>query len=412
LVLSASLAYGCGSDDGADSKLPQLPFEHPASDGGELDGSVSKDAGADATKPITKRDGSAQGDSGDPLTDDNACAATSVAAQQVVVTEQVPVTTTIETPAPVALYIMFDNSMSMGGPPWGAANIWPAAVSAIKSFVNDTSSAGIDVALQYFPSGGQCGGAGYNTPAVALGRLPARAAGIASSLDNHSANGLSTPTEGALRGATQFCTTFQAAHSDEKCIAVLVTDGEPNGCDGNADHLATIASDAFAAGVRTFTVGLNGADFTLLDKIAKAGGAADCDPNSARFSCDVSASADKLSEALGKIRESVKTTVTHTETVTKTETHPLDCTWVMPTPTGSDALDKDRVNVTLSGQQTLALGRVPTVDKCQDGAWYYDNNDAPTQINACPTTCDAIKAGTYTDVKILLGCESKYIMVY
>jgi hypothetical protein len=102
---------------------------------------------------------------------------------------------------------------------------------------------------------------------------------------------------------------------------------------------------------------------------------------------------------------------THTELVTKTQQRPLACHWRMPAPASGETLDKDRVNVTLSGSQSLPLGRVPGADKCQDGAWYYDDNAAPTELVACPSACAAIEAGTYTDVKILLGCETKILTI-
>ncbi|HEX5660838.1 MAG TPA: vWA domain-containing protein [Polyangiales bacterium] len=408
LVLTASLACGCGSDGGGANQGPDLPLE--LGDAGESADAASVDADGkvdDAgSKPVVRHDASATTDGA--LTEDNACAATTVAAEKVVVTEEVQVEVVTETPAPVALYVMFDRSQSMG-------SLWTPARTAIKSFVNDSGSAGIDVALQYFPiSGGECGGGGYSTPSVALGRLPARAAGIASSLDGQSASGFGTPMEGALKGATAFCKTFQAAHADEKCIAVLVTDGRPQiSCEQDDDAIVAIAKDAWdKSGVRTFAVGLQGADFTLLDRIAKAGNAADCDTTKNAWACDVSGGADKLSVALGKIRDSVKTVTTKTELVTKTTERPLECQWVMPTPAAGETLDKERVNVTLNGSAgSLPLGRVPSADKCQDAAWYFDNNDAPTQIVACPSTCDAIKATTYSDVKILLGCETKYLVV-
>jgi hypothetical protein len=408
LLFAASLS-ACGSDGTGVNELPQLPFESDGPDGA-LRGDASTE-GSDASKPVVRRDAST--DAGNGLTDENACGATSVAAEQVVVTEEVQVEVVTEKPAPVALYVMFDRSQSMGSIPFFGNNLWPSAVSALKSFVQDDSSKGIDVALQYFPvSGAECGGSGYSSPAVAMGRLPMHASAIANSLDRNGPEGLSTPTEGALRGVTSYCTSFQSTHPDEKCVAVLVTDGEPNGCDSNSTNLADVAKVAWKThGVRTFAVGLKGADFALLDKIAMAGGAADCDASSSRFACDVSGGADKLSEALNKIRDSVKSVTTHKELVTKTEQRPLECHWQMPVPKAGETLDKGRVNVTLGGSSTLPLGRVSSLAQCQADAWYYDDNDAPTQIIACPAACDAIKAGTYTDVKILLGCETKYLIV-
>lgn len=102
---------------------------------------------------------------------------------------------------------------------------------------------------------------------------------------------------------------------------------------------------------------------------------------------------------------------THTELQTRTQSRPLECEWVMPTPAAGMTLDKERVNVTLGGATTLPLGRVLGADQCQPGAWHFDVADAPTRIVACPATCDAIKAGTYTDVKILLGCDTNFLVI-
>jgi hypothetical protein len=102
-----------------------------------------------------------------------------VAAQEVVVDEEVEVKTDVVTNKPVALYIMFDRSQSMRGDK-STPEKWTPAVNAIKAFVDSDKSKDLDVALQYFPlSGGKCSdGTGYKTPAVAMGRLPAHAQDI------------------------------------------------------------------------------------------------------------------------------------------------------------------------------------------------------------------------------------------
>ncbi|MET0342549.1 MAG: vWA domain-containing protein, partial [Polyangiales bacterium] len=286
----------------------------------------------------------------------------------------------------------------------------------------DTKSSGMDIALGYFPGNGQCSnGSGYDTPAVAMGRLPGNAAKIAASLDDNGPDGTGTPIEGALRGAIAFCKKFQTQNPTEKCVAVLVTDGRPEyaaGCSENATDLANIAKAAFEGtnSVRTFAVGLAGADFSLLDKIAQAGGAADCDTTTARFSCDVSSGADKLNVALGKVRDTVTETKTEyqtvLQTVTKTEQRPLACTWAMPEPAAGVAVDKSKVNVTVGGNGlSLPLGKVPAVSSCRAGGWYFDNPSDPKQIVACPETCDAITAAKATDVQIQLGCETSVLVI-
>ena len=376
------------------------------------------------------------------------CGASSFEAEQVVVdtivevpheiTEEITedvtedVTEEVETIKPTVLYVMFDQSLSMeGGFQYGTnygAHKWTPAVDALKGFVDDADSAGLGMALQYFPSDGgsfTCAGGGYNSASVAAGWLPARAAAIKTSLGQHGPTGLSTPIEGALRGATQYCKKYQTDHPSEQCIAVLVTDGAPNGCETNTDKLAKIAEDAHVIDkVITFAVGLNGANFTLLDKIASKGGAPDCEPsNSGRYSCDVSSGAEKLSTALATIREKVITketkTVTHpvTRTVTRTETRvevvsevvksAVPCEWTIPATTGGQKFDKDKVNIGLrTGDKQTTFVRVASKDKCQPNAWYFDDLNAPTRIIACEQACKAITDAPDARIDILLGCAT------
>jgi hypothetical protein len=352
------------------------------------------------------------------------------------ITEDVTVDVTVDvtTVKPTVLYLMFDQSLSMkGGIQYGmnfGANKWNPAVTALKSFVNDPESAGLGVALQYFPIPGSsytCAGAGYSSPSVTAGNLPGRASAISTSLDQHSPSdaALTTPIEGALRGVTQYCKKYQADHPSEQCVAVLVTDGEPNGCESNHDKLAKIAKDAHDIDhVITFAVGLSGANFPLLDKIAQQGGAPDCDTNnSSRYSCDVSSGADKLSMALNTIREKVVTKETHQEThqethpVTRTETRTevmsqvvksaVPCEWSIPATTGGQTFDRDRVNVRLrTGDKQTTFVRVDSKDKCQPSAWYFDDANKPKRIIACEQSCQAITAAPDARIDILLGCAT------
>jgi hypothetical protein len=339
------------------------------------------------------------------LTEENACGATSIAAREVTVEEQVEVEVEVEQKSPVALYIMLDKSISMD-----RSNLWNPAVAAIGSFVNDPASAGMDLALQYFPNGGSCAdGSGYDSPEVELGRLPEHAPGIEASLGRNDPDGFGTPIEGALRGVTDYCKTFQQAHPDEQCISVLVTDGRPEyapGCEQDHQALAAIAADAFAQGVRTFAVGLSGADFALLDRIAMQGGAADCDPGD-RFACEVSTGAGALLQALEGIRDTVVTVETHTEVQTHTETRAVDCAWQLPAALGSQAVDTARVNVQLTaGGAERTLGQVNDLGACAVGGWYYDDVEAPGRILACPQTCEALDGDPNASVQILLGCAT------
>lgn len=350
------------------------------------------------------------------------CGASSFEAQQIVVQREVQVESQVTTVKPVSLYVLFDKSRSMGpnNSEYAGKELWEPAVAAMKSFVNDEQSKDIGIGIQYFPkSGASCSnGSGFDVPAVNVATLPSNAAAISASLDAQDPNGTGnakaywggTPIEGALRGATEFCKAFQASNADEQCVAVIVTDGKPeyaSGCSQDHTTLANIAKDAKTAGVTTFAVGLQGADFTLLDKIATEGGAPDCDTNASTYACNVSSGANKLSEALGKIRDTVVKTETKTVIETVVESSSLPCEWAIPEQPEGKVFDRDKVNIRLTadGAETNFV-RVPSSAACEGNAWHFDNADAPTRLIACPTACQNIEAKPAGKIEVLLGCAT------
>lgn len=410
-VVTAGLVLGCGGGDpemdrdidnlqGGASGTGNQAGHGGAGGTGGAGGDLYGLGGQGGTRPLGAVDGGLDLDAG--------CGTSSIEAEQIVIMNEILIEETITEVAPVAMYVMLDQSMSMQN-----KGLWDPAKLALKAFIDDASSAGVDLALDYFPplfgEVGECDGAGYSDPAVPVGRLPDHASAIHSSLDALlTATGFGTPIEGALRGVTEFCKTFQAANPMEKCIAVLVTDGVPElGCSEDYAVITQIAADAQAAGVMTFAVGLAGADFALLDMIAMAGGAADCSDAADRFACDVSGGASQLVEALNDIRDVVTTTTTRTEVMTVTENVPLECEWAIPEE-GDRQFDKMLVNVELSspGGGEVALGYVPDEDSCADRGWFYDDDDAPTRIIACEETCELIQSTELAKVDILLGCET------
>jgi hypothetical protein len=346
--------------------------------------------------------------------EDGGCGASAVEAKQVVIKEEKVVEEKIDEIQPVALYIMLDQSISMV-----QQGLWVPARDALKAFVNDPKSAGIDVALQFFPifdlltllDEPVCDGTGLDTPAVAMGRLPMHASNVTQALDALQPMGIGTPIEAALRGASSFCKRFEQTSMGEKCVAVLVTDGAPSGCQQGRNELVQIAQMNYAGGMgpRTFTVGLQGADFALLDGLAQAGGAIDCDMTSERFACDVSAGPNMLGAALHKIRDVVTTVKTHVETTTHVQDVPVECEWTVPTPPAGGMFDRKRVNVRVTAPKLakpIDLGQVDGAAACVEKGWHYDNPDAPTRLIACPQTCTMLKATPQARVDILLGCAT------
>jgi len=310
------------------------------------------------------------------LTPDAACATSSTKATLV----------------PLNMYIMFDKSGSMG---MGSGK-WEAAGAALTAFFQDPASAGLGVALRFFPDGnctddkGKCDVNDCATPLVPMGRLVA-ATGAADAQEtalitayNSKMPGGGTPMGAALSGAVQFASTYQTAHPTEKTIVVLVTDGDPNGCGALSDVEAAAAA-GLQSGILTFTIGMKGSTKSSLDDIAAAGGT--------MASLDGSDEA-ALQASFQKIRGME-----------------ISCSFPMPmTDDMGKKVDPDKVNVTYTpgdGGKTETLTEVDDMSKCngKDG-WYYDNPKMPTMINLCPATCMKVQADDKAEIDILLGCSS------
>jgi Mg-chelatase subunit ChlD len=328
-------------------------------------------------------------------------------------------TETREVTKPVGLYLMLDQSGSMI-----EQDKWGAAVRAINAFSTDARSAGFRVALNIFsvnllgnpPGCSLCDGSDCRTPMVPWGELPAVAAPIATAL-NRVPIGIGTQIEAGLRGVTLGCKDYEAAHPAEDCVAVLITDGAPSGCDQTAAGLSAIAGTAAQGGVPTFAIGMAGADFALLDQVAASGGT-DCDPTSDRRSCNAN-SAEEFRAALERIR----TTVTQTQTIevpieveveVEVEvpvTGPIPCEWGIPPSQSTKELDLNAVNVDVTDRATqtkLELGKVSGLAECASftNGWYYDDPVEPKRIIACPNVCENVKKFN-AQVDIMVGCESR-----
>jgi hypothetical protein len=401
-----------------------------AGSGGYAGTAGTQEPGGTAGIPLgivrTRGDSAANtGTSGSVDSGADACAVVSKAAQQVEVQTQKEVQVKVEEYLPVAIYIMLDQSASMLIPGLVGSNPfalkWQVAYDSITAFINDPLSENIDVAIQYFPLGAlACDASIYAKPDVPIGRLPAQASVISASLTAHSPFSDNTPVEPALSGATSFCASFKndtVKNPDhEDCAVIFITDGMPNGCNQDSNALASIAGDAFknSPNVKTFAIGMSGADFNLLNLISQSGGT-DCTPNDpATYACDVS-SGMTLLEALELIRQSITRIETHMETQTVVQTIALDCEWTIPEPPSGENFDRGTVNVEFSptGSQTdkQILGMIPTGRDCgTDLGWHYDVPDAPTRIVACPETCKTIKSAQLATINIVLGCETQLLI--
>jgi hypothetical protein len=187
--------------------------------------------------------------------------------------------------APVDMYIMLDRSCSMGADcnigDTTTASKWCHAVNALSGYFNSSSAAGNAAAMQFFPvtnhSNTMCTtGATYDTPASPTQApfyttLPTNGFDtlLNATTDN---NPCVTPTEGAIRGITKF--TAANRRGGRVTIGMLVTDGDPAGCDQNLTDLSNLLQAHYTATtLRTYVIGMTGADDGNLEQIAQGGNA-------------------------------------------------------------------------------------------------------------------------------------------
>jgi hypothetical protein len=336
------------------------------------------------------------------------------------------VTSTAEK-VPLDMFVMFDKSSSMTDPTANGMSKWNAAVSGMTTFVNQPASAGIGVGIQYFPQPGdqncsvlQCsqdgdcgpgcgpcmgfGGLGvcsgfgnndsciaadYAMPAVSIGLLPGNAPALVASMNNEDPDGASTPTYAALDGAIQHATTWAGDNPGHVVVVVLVTDGDPTGCNPDISAIAALAASGANAtpSVRTFVIGVGGS-VSNLNAIASAGGTTDA------FMID---SEPNVQQALIDALEEIQGAA-------------LPCSYLIPQPPNGEMINFGQINVsyTPGGGSPETIPKVDGPGSCPpDGlAWYYDEPNAPTQIMLCPNACTVLSQDTEGSVEIVVGCDT------
>lgn len=234
-----------------------------------------------------------------------------------------------------------------------------------------------------------CTGSTYDPPLIGKTSLPVASDStlVQRISDEDFSGGFGTRIEGALRGIANYTANNQAA--GREMIGVLITDGDATQCDTNNSNLAAIIADHLTnTGLRTFIIGMNGANEDNLEELAVAGGA---DPHD-DFCGDVAtpchywnvgdASGDVLANALQAISQ---------------QAVPLPCeidVTGLTAPEG-EVLDYGRVNVTLTqGETVTTIPQVGNPGACplDQPAWYYDVPNAPTKIHLCENACDTVSA--------------------
>lgn len=287
----------------------------------------------------------------------------------------------------VNMFIAYDSSGSME---WDGR--WAASTSALNSFFVDPASAGIGVALQFFPydcASDDCDASACAVPQVPLGVLttetgsadPQEQALVDKVNSIYPVGG--TPTYPALAGAQQWALSGMQSDPNALWVVVLVTDGEPSWCETDRTAIANLAAAGLPDGVLTYAIGLAGSNETFLNDIAAAGG------TNQAFMIE-SGSPAVVAQELGDALRSIAGTS-------------VSCDLELPNQ-GSFAPDRATVSYYPGdGSERVELEQVSTAGACGEG-WFYDEPDAPTRMTLCPTTCSALQQDTLARLEVYIGC--------
>jgi len=316
----------------------------------------------------------------------------------------------------VNMYIMFDRSGSMEG------TRWDLTTGALRGFIRDPASAGMRVALRFFPStvsGYECGGytctdEGCKPPQVDLGALldaqttddtcsnmPADCGATADlqecelvkAIRCTSPNGW-TPLLRALGGATDRMGDHAWSYPMERSVVVLVTDGYPEGSwsypyecrSPDSDYFVTKAESAYKDyGVLTYTVNVVGGDETLMQAIATAG-------HGEYFYVSDANAKDELTDALNQIRE-----------------NSVSCDLLLDATMGIDP-DEVQLSFTDGGGTTSQFTQVTSASECGtlDSSWHFDDNVNPTKVVLCPETCARVRSDIDSKLELVVGCPTEF----
>lgn len=317
---------------------------------------------------------------------------------------------------PLDIYFIFDRTASMGEdceyvpgdePPVDSKACY--ATYALPDYLVNVEPA-VDTRLAYqvmsYEDG--CDGTPYSTPMVDLTQLPvAQDHEIVTAIVNEDfAGGSGTQIEGALIGISNF--TAAAETPGREMIGVLMTDGDPNGCNEDIPTLAGIISNHLATtGIRTFIIGMDGATESNLEELAIAGGAEPHDDfcGSLTPPCHYwnvgDGSGDAIASALTAIAG---------------QAAPFPCEYPLSDiqPPNGATLDLSTLNVQLTqGGVTTVIANVASEESCpaDSPAWHYDSAAAPTAILLCQNACDLVTAAEQgATMNVVGGCDETVVL--
>lgn len=304
--------------------------------------------------------------------------------------------------APVYLAFLLDESGSMGdGVNGKRAQKWDPVTSALKSFFADPASTGITASLTVFPLNqnltmgaadskkpASCKAADYEKPVVVPTALPDDKTFAPEIAKLDPPNEYGTPTLPALSGTISYAESLIKADASRKVAIVMVTDGEPYGCNGNTVDATAMAAAQVAKTIPTYVIGV-GKELASLNQIATSGGT----EKAFIVALDNADQTRKdLLAAINLIRGKS-----------------ISCDLPIPAPPAGKKLDPDKVDVQFSGSaatSTLKYGLACTGDV----AWHYDDASKPTMIQLCDSACSTVKSDPKGKLDVVFGCIDRVVV--
>ena len=261
-----------------------------------------------------------------------------------------------------SLYFLVDRSESM-------REVWPEAVAALTQFFEARGSAGVSAALDLFPAGIDCLASDYAVPDVPFGPLDplgVQSNRLVEGLESAHPGG-QTPLYAAYSGALATSHTHaETSSTGGPTAVVIVTDGVPNVCAAaQNDAIPDLAANALSKSppVRTFTIGLDGANQAALHEIAEAG-------DGQSIMLERQALGDSLLGALGAVQSALSC---------RYQLHGVD--------DPSDVVVRVTIERDDASQDTF---EVADSESCALGGWFLDASATPPRIELCPKTCAAV----------------------
>ncbi len=309
----------------------------------------------------------------------------------------------------VNIYLLLDNSGSMGGPAQscncGCTNSWDSAVAALSNFVALPSADPLRLAFSvYDVPNNACdapGGGGSCDPVACEAALyPVDFLSNAAHQNNiinwlqDSANDATcgqtwTPHSAALQGGATVVSNWNSTtFPGEKNVLVYISDGAGDSCGQSNAQVA-----AKVSGIEAYTIALPGSSITLLNAIAAQGGTGSAIDLRSYSGATLNA---QLEAALVSIQQATASCVLTIPNAGQVDFANLTVSW---TPTAG-------MPVTMA--QVANLGACNPMPAAGVMEYFVTPAMSPTDVELCPAACALVQADVTSTIQLLGECIGGY----